>query len=98
VNSIVNLLELAFRLFDCKMELLVDFKQLDDAIRNLLSNKYDDIANFETILDCVLSHIQKLPIKRQAELLKIITNRPGNFLFVSQPFYHRFLSKLIEYE
>ena len=80
------------------MELLVDFKQLDDSIRNLLSNKYDDIANFETILDCVMSQIHKLPIKRQADQLKIITNRPGNFLFVSQPFYLRFVGKLIEYE
>jgi hypothetical protein len=42
----IGLLELLFRLFEYKMDLPVDFKLLEEAVRNLVSNKYDNIANF----------------------------------------------------
>jgi hypothetical protein len=43
-------------------------------------------------------HLHKLPLKKQADILKIITNRPGNFLFVGLPYYTRFLEQLLVYE
>ena len=53
-------------------------------IKTLIANKFDNIDNFQTIVNCILRHIPSLPIKKQSDLVKIIANRPGNFHFVNK--------------
>ena len=87
VDTILQLLDLLFQLFACKMDHAIDYKQLEETVKTLLSNKHDNIKNFENCLDSIMRHIPNLPVKKQADLIKIIANRPGNFHFVSKEYY-----------
>ena len=69
------------------MDLPIDHKQLDQTIKILLSNKHDHIPNFQECLESVMRYIPNLPLKKQADMIKFIANRPGNFHFVSQEYY-----------
>ena len=35
----------------------------------------------------MINSLPKIPLKKQAELVKIITHRPGNFLFIRRELY-----------
>jgi hypothetical protein len=98
VGVILQLLELLFQLLALKMDLPIDYKQLEDTIKTLLANKHDHVPNFEGALDSILRHIAKLPVKKQADMVKIIANRPGNFHFVSRDYYEAFLLKVLALE
>jgi hypothetical protein len=84
IDSIVQLIELLFRLFEFKMDHFVDFKQLEETLKNLFSNKYDKISHFEKIVLLVMDNLHKIPIKKQGDIIKILANRPGNFLFIGR--------------
>jgi hypothetical protein len=49
-------------------------------------------------LTIVISHTHRLPLKKQADIIKIISNRPGNFHFVQPQFYKQFINKLLLFE
>ena len=69
------------------MDLPIDHKQLDETIKTLLANKHDYINNFEECLDSIMKYLSNLPLKKQADMIKFIANRPGNFHFVSQEYF-----------
>lgn len=74
------------------MELVVDFKLLEDALKAIFGNKFDQIEHFEAVLSVVVENLHKVPLKKQADLVKIIANRPGNFLFIRRDLYMRFIA------
>ena len=81
-----------FKLLEYKMELVVDFKLLEDALKAIFGNKFDQIEHFEAVLSVVVENLHKVPLKKQADLVKIIANRPGNFLFIRRDLYMRFIA------
>jgi len=98
VRTILKLLELLFKFLACKMDLPIDYKTLEDTIKTLLSNKHDHISNFQESLDLILKHLSSLPVKKQADIIKIVANRPGNFHFVSQGYYENFIFRTLALE
>jgi hypothetical protein len=44
----------------------------------------------------VIDNIAKIPAKKQGELIRIIANRPANFLFVSPDVYRAVLVKMLK--
>jgi hypothetical protein len=91
VDTIASLLEVLFGIFDFKMDLQVDFKQLEDALKHLFASKYEHPPHFHRLLDAVARGLPRLPAKKQADLLRLIASRPANFLFSPPAVYHRFL-------
>ena len=83
----LELVEILFQLFESKMDLAVDYKQLEETVKNLIANKYDYIGNFEKILTVIIDRTKRLPVKKQADIIKIISNRPGNFHYIDQEYY-----------
>ena len=45
-----------------------------------------------------MKHIPNLPVKKQADLIKIVANRPGNFHFVTKDYYEKFIYKVLNFE
>ncbi len=43
-----------------------------------------------------MANFNKIPVKKQAELIKIIANRPANFLFMSKDTYKDTIIKMIK--
>jgi len=41
-----------------------------------------------------MDNFGKIPVKKQADLLKIITYRPANFLFINKKLYLQFLARV----
>ena len=39
-------MSLVFRLLESKLDLIVDFKLLEDALKTIFGNKFDDIKHF----------------------------------------------------
>lgn len=98
ISVIIELLGLLFSLFDYKLDLAFDYRQLEETLKSLTSNKYDCIEHFEQIMTLIIGQVPKLPLKKQADVLKLIANRPGNFHFVSPDYYQDFIRKLLQFE
>lgn len=93
----LELVEILFQLFESKMDLAVDYKQLEETVKNLIANKYDCIGNFEKILTVIIDRTKRLPVKKQADIIKIISNRPGNFHYIDQEYYQQYILKILQF-
>lgn len=93
--AIKELIAILFRLFEFKLDHFVDFKQFEESLKNIFSNKYEQIGHFEEISAMIMDNMHKIPVKKQGELIKIIANRPGNFLWVGRALYKQTLVKML---
>lgn len=75
-----------------------DYKHLEETLKSLTANKHDHIEHFQQIMTLIMDKVHKLPLKKQADILKLISNRPGNFHFVPRDYYHQFLAKVLHFE
>lgn len=98
IEAVAGLLDALFCIFDFKMDLQVDFKQLEDALKHLFSSKYEKIEHFHQLLKSIMLGLTRLPAKKQADLLKLITSRPGNFFFIDRSIYKDFLLTTLRLE
>lgn len=80
------------------MDHFVDFKYFEDTLKNIFSNKYDNISHFEQIVLLIMTNLSKVPVKKQADLIKILANRPANFLFMARDAYKEIVVKMIKLE